>query len=182
MIAVMSQRIIHLLKALRTFERRLPEGGFLFHRGDPVTSLFLVPEGTIELVRHRADGGMVILQRASRNAVLAEASVFSQRYHCDAFAASPSVVLAVPMTEVRSRLAQSPDFAEAWVEYLAHEVQEARLRSEILSLRTVARRLDAWLLSHGEPMPVKGEWKSLAHQIGVSPEALYRELARRHPG
>jgi hypothetical protein len=28
-------------------------------------------------------------------------------------------------------------------------------------------------------LPPKGEWKSVAEQIGVSPEALYRELSRR---
>ncbi len=182
MIAIMSGRMAQLLRSLSAKERRLADGGFLFHRGDPVTNLFLVLEGTVELVRHQADGAMVTLQRASRNAVLAEASVFSARYHCDASAAAPSVVLAVPMADVRASLARSPDFAGAWAEYLAHEVQEARLRSEILSLRTVAARLDAWLLSHGERMPAKGEWKSLAHQIGVSPEALYRECARRRGG
>lgn len=179
MIVIMSDRMAQLLKALGAKERRLTEGGFLFHRGDSVTNLYLVLEGAVELTRHQADGGIVILQRASQNDILAEASVSSQHYHCDAFAAVRSVVLAVPMTEVRSRLAHSPEFTEAWAEHLAREVQEARLRSEILSLKTVARRLDAWVLSHGERMPAKGEWKSLAHQIGVSPEALYRELARR---
>jgi CRP-like cAMP-binding protein len=182
MIEIMSRRIAELLKSLRPKERRLPEGGLLFHQGGPVTRLFLVLEGTIELVRHQADGSMVVLQRASQNDVLAEASVFSNHYHCDAFAAAPSVVLTVPMAEIRSRLTQSTEFAEAWAEYLTHEVQEARLRSEILSLKTVAKRLDAWLLSHGGRLPEKGEWKSLAHQIGVSPEALYRELARRKTG
>ena len=182
MIAIMSDRLVRLLRTLPAKERRLAEGGLLFHRGDPVTSLFLVLEGTVELARHQADGGLLVLQRASPNAVLAEASVFSERYHCDAFAAVRSVVLAVPMGEVRSRLARSPEFAEAWAEHLAHEVQAARLRSEILTLKTVARRLDAWLLSHGEGLPAKGEWKSLAHQIGVSPEALYRELGRRKAG
>ncbi len=182
MMAIMSIQMMRLLKALPSRVRRLPEGGLLFHRGDRIVSLFLVLEGTIELTRHQADGGMVVLQRASRNAILAEASVFSQRYHCDAFATSSSVVLVVPMSGVRTSLVQSSEFAEAWSEYLAHEVQEARLRSEILSLRTVARRLDAWLLSHGERMPAKGEWKPLAQQIGVSPEALYRELARRKSG
>jgi len=28
-------------------------------------------------------------------------------------------------------------------------------------------------------LPAKGEWRSLAAAIGTSPEALYRELARR---
>lgn len=178
----MPARLPDLLKALRPGERRLPEGGLLFHRGDPVTSLFLVLDGTVELTRHRADGGTVVLQRAARHEILAEASVFSERYHCDAFAVAASVLLAVPMATIRAQLAQSPEFAEAWAKYLARQVQEARLRSEILSLKTVARRLDAWLLSHGQCMPEKGEWKSLAHQIGVSPEALYRELARRKAG
>lgn len=179
MIAVMSSDIATLLETLRASERRLAEGGLLFHRGDPVSHLFLVVDGTIELTRHRADGGMVVLQRASRDTVLAEASVFSQHYHCDASAVTPSVVRAVPMTAVRAKLAGSPEFAAAWARYLAREVQAARLRSEILSRKTVAERLDGWLLARGERMPPKGAWKSLAHEIGVSPEALYREIARR---
>jgi hypothetical protein len=28
-------------------------------------------------------------------------------------------------------------------------------------------------------LPSKGEWKALAEDIGVSPEALYRELSKR---
>ncbi len=179
MIAIMSSDIAVLLKALPATERRLAAGGLLFHRGDRVTHLFLVLDGTIELTRHRADGGMVVLQRASRDTVLAEASMFSQRYHCDASAATASVVLAMPMTAVRTTLARSPEFAAAWAIYLAREVQDARLRSEILSLKTVAERLDGWFLARGKSMPPKGEWKSLAHEIGVSPEALYREIARR---
>lgn len=37
-------------------------------------------------------------------------------------------------------------------------------------------------LGHGRCIleaPPKGEWKQLAQQIGASPEALYREFARR---
>jgi CRP-like cAMP-binding protein len=182
MITIMSHAIVAELRALRSGERALPEGSLVFHRGDPVTHLFLVLDGTIELTRHRADGGMVVLQRAAPNAVLAEASVFSERYHCDAFAVAPSVLLAVPIATVRAQLGRSPQFAEAWAMYLAQEVQAARLRNEILSLKTVAERLDAWLLSHGERLPTKGAWKSLALEIGVSPEALYRELSRRKIG
>ena len=52
------------------------------------------------------------------------------------------------------------------------------MRAEILSLRTVAQRLSAWLELNGE-LPAKGEWLILAAEIGTSPEALYREIARR---
>ncbi len=48
-----------------------------------------------------------------------------------------------------------------------------------MTMKNVAARLDAWTAWHGEATPSKGERKFVAHQIGVSPEALYRELAKR---
>jgi hypothetical protein len=67
---------------------------------------------------------------------------------------------------------------EAWARHLAHEVQKARLHAEILSLKTVAARIDSWTDWHGA-LPEKGRWVTVAQQIGVSPEALYREMAKR---
>ncbi len=52
-------------------------------------------------------------------------------------------------------------------------------RAEILSLRTVAARLDAWTAANHDRLPEKGAWKTLAAELATSPEALYRELARR---
>ena len=61
---------------------------------------------------------------------------------------------------------------------LANSVQAARMRAEIRSLSTVASRLEAWL-EQGNVLPQKGHWQSLAAELSVSREALYRELARR---
>ena len=63
------------------------------------------------------------------------------------------------------------------IENLAKAVQAQRARIEILRMRRVSDRLNAWVDLHGEPR--KGEWINVADQIGVSPPALYRELARR---
>lgn len=122
---------------------------------------------------------MLVLQRARPGEVLAEASLFSDIYHCDAVAANATTCLAVPRSELRRRLAADPELADMWITHLAHAVQTARLRAEILTLRTVAERIDAWLAMRQGRMPAKGDWKELAAEIGVSPEALYRELARR---
>jgi len=46
-------------------------------------------------------------------------------------------------------------------------------------LKTVAARLDAWLAFHDNQLPPRGKRVEFAREIGVSPEALYRELARR---
>ncbi|MBI1220798.1 MAG: cyclic nucleotide-binding domain-containing protein [Rhodobacteraceae bacterium] len=182
MITIMSGPLFAFLSSLRQRERCLSQGAFLFHQGDAVSKLFIVTEGGVELVRHQEDGSAVILQRAAEGAVVAEASVFSEAYHCDAVASAPARVVSMPMREVRRLFISSPEFAEAWARHLTAEVRRARLRSEILTLRTVSERLNAWLAGQGQELPPKGEWKSVARQIGVSPEALYRELARRRAG
>jgi CRP-like cAMP-binding protein len=153
-------------------------GETLFRTGDTVRLVHFVRRGTIHLIRHQADGSALILQRAGPGSVLAEASVYSARYHCDARAESDSVTWAVSRSALRRRLAERPDLAAAWAGSLAREVQRARLHAEILSLRTVAARLDAWLAWNGA-LPEKGQWSLLAREIGVSPEALYREIAER---
>lgn len=178
MIAVMSSRLAKLLLELPGRAHSVKEGAFLFHRGDPVESVMVITAGVVELLRHQPSGQALVLQRAQAAAVVAEASMFAESYHCDAVAATPATVHAIPRQDVRDRLRQQSELVEAWAAYLAQEVQNVRLRSEILTLRTVAARLDAWLDWHPEPV-AKGEWKSVAAQIGVSPEALYRELAKR---
>ena len=46
-------------------------------------------------------------------------------------------------------------------------------------MRRLSDRLDAWLMMNLGKLPSKGGWLPLAAELGVTPEALYRELARR---
>ena len=110
---------------------------------------------------------------------MAEASLYSKRYHCDAVASGSAQLLTFAKTDVHQRLRSAPDFADAWARHLADELQRARLHAEILSLKTVAKRLDAWITWRGGDEPRSGGWKTVASEIGVSPEALYREMAKR---
>lgn len=178
MISIMSGQIVRWLAAMNGHERALAAGAYLFHLGAPADALFVVLDGRVELIRHQEGGGAIVLQRAGAGDVLAEASLFSERYHCDAVARTTARVRGIANRRLRDRFRRDPDFAEAWAAHLAHEMQNARFRCEVLALRTVAARLDAWLAWYGK-LPPRGEWNRFAEQIGVSPEALYRELARR---
>lgn len=66
-----------------------------------------------------------------------------------------------------------------WIARLSHELQSARKRAEIASLRTVGSRLEAWLIWNDGALPARGYWRDLANEIAVSPEALYREFSGR---
>jgi CRP-like cAMP-binding protein len=166
------------LKGLNGRERAFAAGEPVFHLGDAVQFVHAVRRGVVHLVRVHEDGTSLILQRAGPGSILAEASVYSAVYYCDARAETSAVTLAVARNVLRRRLVQNPDYAEAWGRRLAHEVQRARLQAEILSLKTVAARLSSWVAWNGS-LPCKGQWSNLAQEIGVSPEALYREIARR---
>ena len=178
MIAIMPEALIPLLLKLPGRHVKYAAGEAVFRVGDQVRSLHVVCEGRIHLVRHQADGSALILQRAEAGAVLAEASLHSPFFHCDAVAEADSLLWVIRRKDLRSRLQQDQVLSEAWSRYLAHEVQRARLHAEILSLKTVAARIDSWIDWHGT-LPEKGRWVAVAQQIGVSPEAFYRELAKR---
>lgn len=178
MIIIMSANLTTLLRNVPGREKTFVAGAAVFRLDDPVKWVHLVNEGRIHLVRLDTEGASLILQRAMPGSLLAEASVYAPRYHCDAVAETDAVTWAISRAELRSRLTLDTEFAEAWARHLAHEVQRARLHTQILSRRSVAQRLDAWRTWHGA-LPPKGEWALLAEQIAVSPEALYRELAKR---
>jgi CRP-like cAMP-binding protein len=174
----MPDALISLLLQLPGRHVRYTASETVFRVGDQVKSLHVVCEGRIHLVRHQADGSALIIQRAEAGAVLAEASLHSHFYHCDAIAEADGLLWVIRRKDLRSGLQQDQGLSEAWSRYLAHEVQRARLHAEILSLKTVAARIDSWIDWHGT-LPQKGRWVTIAQQIGVSPEAFYRELAKR---
>jgi CRP-like cAMP-binding protein len=94
-------------------------------------------------------------------------------------AVEESAVRAVPVAKARSALESDPALASLLIRHLAGEVHRTRMRAEILSLKSVAARLSAWIALNGDVLPPKGCRHLVASEMGVTPEALYRELARR---
>jgi CRP-like cAMP-binding protein len=176
MIKIMSETTAALFQGGRQVD--LDRGDVLFRTGDAVLSMFFVTTGRVDLIRHGPDGQRMILHRGRPGEVMAEASAYSDRYHCDAVAVSEAGLTAIPVDEFQGMLASDPDLARVWAAGLARALQRARTSAEIRTLRTVSARLDAWL-EGGRALPDRGQWQDLAEEIGVSREALYRELAKR---
>ncbi len=180
MISVMPMELSGILLNMAGVSRELPAQYRLFLQGDKVRTLFLVRGGAVDLERTSESGTTITLHRAKPVSLISEASLYAEKYHCSAICKQPTIIWAIPKRDVRKRLEQDSSFAECWVAHLAREIQNTRFQAEVMSLKTVAERLDAWLDWNGSGLPIKGERKGLASQIGVSPEALYRELAKRH--
>jgi CRP-like cAMP-binding protein len=176
MIIIMSLCISSLF--LHAPERQVKTGDVVFRTGDSVKNVFFVRRGSAALVRRLPSGDQAYLQHAKDNEMLAEASAYADAYHCDCVALGHSTLAVLPRSQFRADLRSNVDLAEVWAAHLSRTVQRTRMRAEIRSLKTVADRLDAWLAEYG-PLPEKGEWQSVAYELSVSREALYRELARR---
>lgn len=176
MIAIMSLVLETVFSQARPVQ--LEKSQALFHTGEDVRDMYLVRAGHVQLLRHTSRGICLVLQNATDGMVLAEASAYSKAYHCDAVATCTSSVAAVQKQEFRAALERDPALAQVWAMHLAQGVQAARFRAELRTLPRVADRLEAWL-AEGNSLPEKGRWQDVAAELGITREALYRELARR---
>ncbi|GAB6052709.1 Crp/Fnr family transcriptional regulator [Magnetospira thiophila] len=161
--------------------RRLAAGESLFHRGDAPWGLFFLDSGEMQLLRGGQDGSTRVLQTLRPGETFAEASLFSDAYHCDCRATAPSVVRMVSRDRFMARLHQDPDFAIAFAQRLARQLQQARTRCEIRGIRSAEERVLMALRlleESGDSIQIPGTWKLWAGDIGLSHEALYRVLAK----
>lgn len=158
-------------------ERTHEANARLFVRGAPVDKVYFMRRGSVALERHLPSGDPLVLHVAGPDDLLAEGSLFAETYHCDAVARTHTVTASLPKTVFLRMLRDRPDAAMTLLARACHEVQVQRARVEMLRLKRLGDRLDFWLTLNGEPD--LGGWVGVAEAIGVSPPALYRELARR---
>jgi CRP-like cAMP-binding protein len=160
--------------------RTLDAGEYLFRRNDKVEMAFLVREGHVLLRRALKDGGLLTLHSANAGDLVAEASLFADHYHCDAVTDRSTKVSGIPKAKILENFGNGSSGKQLSVRALertTRELQALRTRIEIMRLRKVTDRLDAYLELNGPPK--EGGWVHVADWIGVTPAALYRELAKR---
>ena len=162
-------------------ERTLKAGQHLFHVGDRTVGLYEIVEGTVRLVRVDRSGREAILQAAGAGETLAEASLFSPTYHCDAIAPTAARVRLYPKTVLLKELERDPKIARAFAAMLARQVMTLRTRLEQRNIHSARDRVLHYLAVNGDPrmrtVVLTGTLKDLAAELGLTHEVLYRTLA-----
>ncbi len=155
-----------------------PANAVLFRSGQKPRWMFFVTAGEVVLERHGLNGETACLQR-SRQGFVGEASLTTERYHCDARTTQPSQVERIPIDALRQALRSDRDFSARWIQMLSAEVRQLRLNHERLSLPKVQDRVLHLLDTEGQQgcYTLSGSLKQLAAQLAVTHEALYRALA-----
>lgn len=162
--------------------RKLREGEMLFRIGQRTAGLYEIVSGRVKLVRVDRSGRETVLHNASAGDTLAEASLFSARYHCDAVAATPATVRLYPKAAVLAQLRRSPDAAQSFIARMARQVMGLRTQLARRNIRSARERLRHFLVlnvgADGRTVELPGTLKELAAELGLTHEALYRTLAR----
>jgi len=162
-------------------ERRLKAGEPLFHLGDKARGLYEVVAGRVRLSRLDRSGRETVLYVAGPGETVAEASLFSAVYHCDASAGSDAVVRLYPKPVLLAAFAKDRKAAQAFTATLARQVMNLRTRLAQRDIRSARERLRHFLAlnigADGRTVTLCGTLKELAAELGLTHEALYRTLA-----
>src|SRR6266851_1853019 len=122
-------------------ERALEAGQVLFRTGQRTAGLYEVITGNVRLVRVDRAGREAVLHVAVAGEALAEASLFSPAYHCDAIATTDAVVRLYPKTAVLAAFERNPKAAQAFMAMLAHRVMSLRTRLELRNIHSARDRV-----------------------------------------
>ena len=150
----------------------LSKGDYVFRQGDPTKGLFFVISGEVCLMRVTEAGNHVTIYNARANDTFAEASIYSEAYHCDAVCPSPSEIVQISKKAVRIRQRKDAAFSEALTKRMALQVQSYR---QLLTFNAVKSASDRVYLAVTSGM-LSGPVTQFASQIGLTKEACYRAL------
>jgi len=135
----------------------------------------------VRLVRVDRSGREAVLQVAAPGDTLAEASLFSSTYHCDAIASTDAIVRLYPKAVLVRELERNPKIAQAFAAMLARQVMTLRTRLEQRNIHSARDRVRHYLAINADPsgraVALSGTLKDMAAELGLTPEALYRTLA-----
>ena len=159
-------------------QKRLKKSTLLFKTGKKPEWMFFVLSGEVTLERLSPHGDPVVLQR-TRHGFVSEASLQSPKYHCDAVVVANSEIIQIPIQTLADTLSTDPDFAGRWINMLNQEVKRLRLQCERLSMKSVKDKVLHLINTEGQngKYQVSTGLKSLAGELGITHEAMYRTLA-----
>jgi CRP-like cAMP-binding protein len=143
----------------------------IFRQGAETTGLYIVLTGRVLLERVGPNGERFVIHRAKAGTSFAEASIFSEHYHCDALVIEAGEFMRIDKTAVLGAFADA-EFALAYGRQAARQIQAQRQLLEIVGIRSAEERVMAGLVAGLLDCQIV-DFAALLH---LSHEATYRAL------
>ncbi|NND92002.1 MAG: Crp/Fnr family transcriptional regulator [Granulosicoccus sp.] len=157
-----------------TSRRTLAKGESLFVQGEMTAGLFYLMSGAMNLVRTTRTGHALIIHRVHDGEFFAEASLFSDTYHCTATAIRNCRLVAIHRAEIERRLATDIEFTRKLTRRFTEQIQDRRRRVELSGIRSAEERI----LAAMEDGLLLDDISIFAESIGLARETTYRTLGK----
>jgi CRP-like cAMP-binding protein len=169
------------LQQVATYQHFL-EGQVLFQRNEPSRAIYAVKAGCVRLLHYTKSGQCISHYSVHTGELCAEIVLFLDAYACTAIAEEPTQVLAFPKEAFLSGIQQDPDLAIAFMTQLSNRLHMAKIMVELRSIRSATERVLHYLRLITPPeqnaVVLEQPLKSIAADLGISPEAFSRTLAQ----
>jgi CRP-like cAMP-binding protein len=168
-----------ILSDLKSKTLSLKKGDMLFLQNDEIINMYFIKEGRLKLQRETLEGFTIIQHVAFKGEIIAEASFFSQNYHCSAVADTSTEVSYLRKIDLLNYLEKNLTAMRQLLVLYANQIKNLRAINEIKNIRSAKERTLAFLRNE---MDVNSEvklsisLKDVAYRIGLSHEAFYRTL------
>lgn len=166
---------------LQPVDLKLIKGEHLFAQGDSVSNVYLIKSGRIKLLRNTADGLSVILHVGRSGETIAEASLFSDCYHCSAIADLSCHISLVKKQHLLLLLQNQPQEMMRLLALFSQQIRYLRWINEIKNIRSAQQRILSYIISKvdkNKEMQLDLSLKDIAQKIGLAHETFYRELKK----
>jgi len=161
--------------------KNIPKRDYLFHEGEPGSSMFLLIGGNVQLHKNTDDGREVVIRVIKPGEVFAEVVLFERdRYPVSARAVADADVLVFQKEGIHRLLAEE-SFRNDFIALLMAKQRYLTERIQELTTKDVEYRFFAFLRSqYGEKETIHTPLskKDIAAAIGTTPESLSRLILR----
>lgn len=137
----MNVELIEQIKTIATAENNFIKNSKIFNAGERVAQIHFLKKSEAHLIKKNTN---LLINRYAANTILAEASLFSETYHCSCIAASKCESISLSKSSLLKHLNGNPRLAYLGMEYLSTQIMQARDFMAILGMKTVRERFNAF--------------------------------------
>ena len=171
----------NILSQLQSTTLTIKKGRALFSQGDHVSSFYYLKKGKLKLIRNTIEGGETLIHVAASHETFAEASLFSNQYHCSAFASVDSEVISYSKEGFLYHIEQNPLMMKKLLQIFSQQVRDLRAINEIKNIQSAKARILAFVkneMDANQELHLNIALKDVAYKIGLAHETFYRELKK----
>lgn len=153
----------------------------LFLQDQKIKKFYFLRQGVLKLVRSTIEGEQSIMHVAYAGEFIAEASLFSEKYHCFAIAESESEIISYNKADFLAYLDTSSSAMLSLLKTFAQQVRDLRVINEIKNINSAKQRILAYLSNAKDGnnvIQLSISLKDTAYKIGLAHETFYRELKK----